>query len=214
MTLAPAHFAIIALAAIPAGTAATIAARRLAETTAPPVWLLIVLSIISGLWATAVMPWGMLLWITCVFGWMLLVLATVDALAFRLPDVLNLPLIVLGIAVSMLLPEPDVMGHFIGMLAGLLSFYAIAEGYRAARGREGLGLGDVKLAGAAGAWLGWQALPFVVLVACFIGLIWVGLAALRRGREGLGERIPFGVALGFALWTIWLHGLPELLSYD
>jgi len=212
MTAAMIHFAIIALAAIPAGAAATLAARRLAETAAPPAWLLIVLSIMLGLWAAAVIPWGVLLAVTCLLGWMLLVLAAVDALAFRLPDMLNLPLIALGIAVSNLLPQPDVMGHVIGMIAGLLSFYAIAEGYRAARGREGLGLGDVKLAGAAGAWLGWQALPFVVLVACFVGLVWVGLAAARRGSEGLQERIPFGVALGFALWTIWLHGLPEFLT--
>ena len=213
MTPASTHFAIIGLAAIPAGALATLAARRLAETTAPPAWSLIVLGIVLGLWATAVMPWGPLLWITCALGWMLLVLATVDALVLILPEVVNIPLVVLGIAVSTVLPEPRVMDHVIGMLVGALSFYAIAKGFQAVRGYEGLGLGDATLAGAAGAWLGWQALPFMLLVACFAGFVWVGLAALRRGREGLREPIPFGVALCFALWTVWLHGVPAFLSY-
>lgn len=199
----------VAAGSLPAGWGAAWAARRLAENNRPSATTMIGACLVLGLWAVTVMPPGLLLGLTCALGWALLVLGMVDALALRLPDVFTLPLIAGGVAVSLLLPENDVLGHTIGALAGLAIFYAIAEGYRLLRGREGLGLGDVKLAGVAGAWLGWQALSFVVLVACALGLVWVGVAAVRRGREGLEERIPFGIALALAIWIIWLYGLPE-----
>jgi leader peptidase (prepilin peptidase)/N-methyltransferase len=104
------------------------------------------------------------------------------------------------------------VGHVIGVLIALLLFYAVAVVYQRVRHQEGLGLGDVKLAGAAGAWLGWQALPYVVLLACALGLVWVGVAIMRRGREAVQERIPFGIALCFAIWVIWLYGPPELFG--
>ena len=55
-------------------------------------------------------------------------------------------------------------------------------------------------------------LAFVVLIACAVGLVWVGVATMRRGRAALEERIPFGVALSFAVWVIWLYGLPEVFD--
>jgi leader peptidase (prepilin peptidase)/N-methyltransferase len=200
-----------AAGAVPLGYAAAFAARRLADAIEPPTWPMIVAAVGLAVWASFVMPYGPLLGITFALGWALLVLATVDAIALRLPDAITLPLIALGIAVSNLLPDRDVIGHVAGMLAGLVSFYAIAEVYARLRGREGLGFGDAKLAAAAGAWLGWQALPFVVLLAGAVVIVWVLIAALRRGREALRERIPFGVALTFAIWVIWLYGLPDFL---
>jgi leader peptidase (prepilin peptidase)/N-methyltransferase len=150
-----------------------------------------------------------LLAISCTLGWTLLVLAAIDVLALRLPDVLTLPLIVAGLGVSWWLPEQDVLGHAVAALLGIAIFYGIAAAYRRARGQEGLGLGDAKLAGAAGAWLGWQALPFVVLLACSVGFLWVGIAMIQRGKNALSERIPFGVALCFAIWIAWLYGSPD-----
>ncbi len=203
---------IVAGGAVPAGIAAAFAARRLSHTAQPPLALMIAACELLGLWAAYAMPSASLLAVSCALGWTLLVLATVDALALRLPDVLTLPLIAGGLAVSWWLPEHDLLGHAIGATAGLAAFYSIAVLYRAARGVDGLGLGDAKLAGAAGAWLGWQALAFVVLLACAVGLVWVGLATMRRGRAALEERIPFGIALSFAIWVIWLYGLPAVFD--
>ena len=203
---------IVAGGALPAGIAAAFAARRLSHTSQPPLALTVAACELLGLWAAYTMPSAFLLATTCALGWVLLVLAAVDALALRLPDALTLPLIAAGLAVSWWLPDHDLMGHAIGAAAGLAVFYAISVLYRAARGVDGLGLGDAKLAGAAGAWLGWQALSFVVLIACAVGLVWVGLATMRRGRAALEERIPFGIALSFAIWVIWLYGLPEVFD--
>jgi leader peptidase (prepilin peptidase)/N-methyltransferase len=150
-----------------------------------------------------------LLAISCALGWALLVLGAIDALAFRLPDILTLPLIPAGLAVAQYLPDHDVLGHCIAALIAIGAFYAVAAGYQSVRKREGLGMGDMKLAGVAGAWLGWQALPYVLLLACAAGLVWIGIAAMRRGTAALQERIPFGVPLCLAIWIIWLYGLPE-----
>jgi leader peptidase (prepilin peptidase)/N-methyltransferase len=90
--------------------------------------------------------------------------------------------------------------------------FLISLVYRRTRNREGLGLGDAKLASATGAWLGWQALPSVILIAAAAGLVWFGLAFARRGHTALGEQIPFGVPLCFATWLIWLYGVPAIIG--
>jgi leader peptidase (prepilin peptidase)/N-methyltransferase len=76
------------------------------------------------------------------------------------------------------------------------------------RGREGLGQGDAKLLAAGGAWLGWEALPWVVLLAAMLGL---ALALFRRARGVALTRetaLPFGPPLALAIWIIRLHGFP------
>ena len=107
------------------------------------------------------------------FGWVLLTLALLDAGHFWLPDKLTLPLLLLGLAI---VNEPPLLHRLIGAAAGYAVLALIALAYRAARGREGLGGGDPKLLAAIGAWLGWQALPFVLLAASLAGLAWAGIA--------------------------------------
>jgi leader peptidase (prepilin peptidase)/N-methyltransferase len=204
--------AAVLISAVAAGIAMTLAAHAFAESKQPPAALLIAGSAAVGVWAVLVMPTVPLLAISCALGWVLLLLATVDALAFRLPDVLTLPLLAAGLAVSWWLPDGDLLGHAIAAALGAAIFYAIAAAYRRVRDQDGLGLGDVKLAGVAGAWLGWQALPFVVLLACAVGLVWIGVATIRRGKAALSERIPFGVALCLAIWVVWLYGPPEMFG--
>ena len=82
----------------------------------------------------------------------------------------------------------------------------IASVYRRVRGREGLGLGDAKLLAAAGAWLGWQALPSVVLIAAACGLALALATALGGGKLGWTSRIAFGPHLALAFWLVWLFG--------
>lgn len=200
------------LASVPAGFAIARAARHLAQSQHPPIAIAIVASAMLGAWAALVMPTVPLIGISCALAWTLLLLSLVDALAFRLPDVLTLPLLIVGVAVAWWLPDHDVFGHAVAAFLGAAVFYAISVAYRQTRGQDGLGLGDVKLAGAAGAWLGWQALPYVVLLACAAGFVWVGISMMRRGKEALQERIPFGAALCFAMWIIWLYGIPDFIG--
>ncbi|HTT99868.1 MAG TPA: A24 family peptidase [Rhizomicrobium sp.] len=196
-------------ASVPAGLAVAYAARHLAQSQRPRVVVTIAECAALGVWAALVMPTAPLIAISCALAWILFLLGLVDALAFRLPDIVTLPLLVVGVAIAWWLPDHDVFGHVIAAFVGAAVFYGISIAYRQTRGQDGLGMGDAKLAGAAGAWLGWQALPYVVLLACAGGFVWVGLAVMLRGKDALRERIPFGVALCFAIWIIWLYGTPD-----
>ena len=129
------------------------------------------------------------------FGWMLATLAIIDRDHFWLPDRLNLPLALLGLAIGpAALPD-----RLIGAAAGFLALASIAAAYRLARGRVGLGQGDAKLLGAIGAWLGWRVLPWVVLAACGIGILWAAC-----GRKGRLDRLPLGTMLAAAGWGTWV----------
>jgi leader peptidase (prepilin peptidase) / N-methyltransferase len=163
---------------------------------------------VLAFWTWLVVPELVAFFITLALGWCLLVLAAVDALSFRLPNILTWPLVAGGFAA--LLPFGDLhqnaIDHLIGAIVGYGAFAAIRWSYRAWRGREGLGLGDAKLLAAAGAWLGWAPLPSVVLIACAAAFAWFAADAwLRRGGTSDG-RIPFGVALCLAIWIVWLYG--------
>src|SRR3546814_4108057 len=90
-------------------------------------------------------------------GWMLLTLAILDWRHFWLPDALTLPLAFLGLTIGLWSTDVALIDRIIGAVAGYGALLGISGGYRLFRGREGLGLGDVKLLGALGAWFGWQA---------------------------------------------------------
>jgi leader peptidase (prepilin peptidase)/N-methyltransferase len=142
----------------------------------------------------------------CLFGWWLLTLAWIDVRRWLLPDLLTLPLIVAGLGVAAALDPDTVLDRALGAALGYIVLRAIAAVYRALRQHEGLGGGDAKLLGAAGAWVGVTALPQVILLAALAGLL--AAAALRLGGVRLHARsaLPFGPFLALATWTIWLGG--------
>jgi leader peptidase (prepilin peptidase)/N-methyltransferase len=136
-------------------------------------------------------------------GWMLLALAVLDARHFWLPDALTLPLAALGLTVGdWVLPAPF-LDRAIGAALGYGGLFLLALGYRRLRGREGLGLGDAKLLGAIGAWMGWQALPIVLLVASVAGLLWALFLHLRGGTMDAATRLPLGTFLCLAVVPAW-----------
>jgi leader peptidase (prepilin peptidase) / N-methyltransferase len=103
-----------------------------------------------------------------------------------------------------------VVSHLVGALAGFAAFAAIAFVYRRLRRREGLGLGDAKLLAAAGAWLGWQALPGLVVIAAVCALAVALARAVTGDRLSATTRIAFGSYLALAFWLVWLLGPPVL----
>lgn len=137
------------------------------------------------------------------FGWALLTLAVLDAEHFWLPDAITLPLLGAGLALGISF-DPPFTERLIGAAAGYAVLAGIGALYRALRGRVGLGGGDPKLFGAIGAWLGWQALPFVLVVASIAALVSVSVAAMRGRTVTATTRLPFGAPLCVAAWAIWL----------
>lgn len=135
-------------------------------------------------------------------GWFLLGAAVLDAEYLWLPDRLTLSLLGLGLWLG----HGSFADRCIGAAAGGGLLLALALGYRHFRGRDGLGLGDVKLVAALGAWLGWQALPQLLLAASVCGLLLALWLALSGRRPGPATRLPFGVCLCVVAFPLWLLG--------
>jgi leader peptidase (prepilin peptidase)/N-methyltransferase len=149
------------------------------------------------------------------FGWWLLALAALDLKHLWLPDRLTLPLIGLGLLAGLVGIDPVPIDRVAGAVVGFGTLWIVAEGYRLLRRRIGLGGGDPKLFGAIGAWLGWQALPWVLIVACCGGLGYVITMALRRQPVDATTPLPFGTLLAagaFAYWTAFSAGVLSPLS--
>ncbi|MEM6974340.1 MAG: A24 family peptidase [Pseudomonadota bacterium] len=119
-----------------------------------------------------------------------------DLRARLLPDVIVLPLAGLGLALATAGLGPPVEASLIGFIVGWGSLWSLAAGYRLVMGREGMGLGDAKLFGLAGAWAGWQALPAVAFLAVCISLI--GLLIEARGNLNARTSLPFGPSLALS----------------
>jgi leader peptidase (prepilin peptidase)/N-methyltransferase len=128
----------------------------------------------------------------------LLVLSLIDLEHQILPDVITLPGVALGLAASFLPGSPlTPLASALAAAGGWLAFAAVAKAYQKARGVEGLGQGDWKLAALLGAFLGWQKMLLTVLLASLAGTV-VGLLAIAlRGRD-LRYALPLGTFLGAA----------------
>ncbi|MAQ86211.1 MAG: hypothetical protein CMH12_23945 [Maritimibacter sp.] len=130
------------------------------------------------------------------FLWCLVGLFYADLLHFRLPNVLTAALFVAGLALAAVTPGRSVPEALATAAAGVLVFWLLRIGYRRLRGREGLGLGDVKMMAGLGAGLGPEALPLAVLAAAVLALLVAVVEGWRRGA-GLNPqaRVPFGAWL-------------------
>jgi leader peptidase (prepilin peptidase)/N-methyltransferase len=130
--------------------------------------------------------------------------AVVDLDRYILPDAITLPLIGIGLAIAGASGWWILLDHVIGAAADYAFLALAAFGYRRARDRDGLGLGDAKLFAAGGAWLGWTVLPATLLVASAATLTFVA-ARWASGRPiPIDRRIAFGPFLAGATWLGWL----------
>ena len=147
------------------------------------------------------------------FGWTLaaamLVTAVLVALTFIdfdtqiLPDQLTVPLMWAGLAAS--LPAGRAPDALLGAIVGYLSLWSVYWAFKLVTGKEGMGYGDFKLLAALGAWLGWQALVPIVLIASVAGAV-AGLAMIARGDHARDTPIAFGPWLAIAGWLVMLWG--------
>src|SRR5271155_4879896 len=147
---------------------------------------------------------GQRAWLDGVLGWWLLALGWIDLRSWLLPDALTLPLIIAGLAASLMFDPDQLANRALGAALGYASLITIAALYRALRGREGLGGGDAKLLAASGAWLGAVALPEVILLAALSALAAACLLRLAGIRLGIHSALPFGPFLALATWVLWL----------
>lgn len=121
-----------------------------------------------------------------------------------IPDVISLPGIIAGLAVSPFLPEITAAQSFAGVAVGGGSLYAVAAGYHLLTGKEGMGGGDIKLLAMIGAFTGWQGVIFTIFAASASGTA-VGLLLMAAMGRNLKFAIPFGpfLSLGAAIYLFF-----------
>lgn len=135
-----------------------------------------------------------------VFVSVLIVLSFIDLDTFRLPDVLTLPLLGIGLLGAFLIPSnPSGWESVLSALGAGGLFWSIARVYP-----QGMGLGDVKLVAAMGAFLGFPSIFLAVFVGSFVGAV-IGIFLLFTGRKRFRQQIPFGpyLAWGAIFALLW-----------
>jgi leader peptidase (prepilin peptidase) / N-methyltransferase len=143
----------------------------------------------------------------------LLVIIWIDVHHQIIPDVISLPGIIIGLLFSLISPTLQWQDSLIGILAGGGILYAIALIYFLWRKIDGMGGGDIKLLAMIGAFLGWQALPFVIFASSLSGSI-VGVLAMIKQKKGGQTRIPFGPFLSIAALAYLFFQNKILLLYQ
>ncbi len=154
--------------------------------------------------AAALAPgWGTLA--ALLLTWTLVALTFIDLDKMLLPDQLTLPLLWGGLLFNLAGGFVPLADGVVGAMAGYLVLWSLYWAFKLLTGKEGMGYGDFKLLAALGAWLGWQALPIVLLLSSLAGAI-IGISLILLRNHHQGKPIPFGPYLAIAGWITLLWG--------
>jgi leader peptidase (prepilin peptidase)/N-methyltransferase len=145
------------------------------------------------------------------FTALLIALFGTDLETLRLPNVLTLPGIVLGVLFS-LVTSPGVAASLLGAAAGGAVLLVVRWGWRMATGAEGMGLGDVKMLAMIGAFLGHEMVVVVLFLSSVAGAA-VGIVLAAAARVSMKERLPFGAFLAVAAYVASIVGEPLMNWY-
>jgi len=137
--------------------------------------------------------------------WSLIALIFIDIDHQLLPDSITLPLLWLGMCLSLFNVYTDAHASIIGAVAGYTALWAVFHLFKLATGKEGMGYGDFKLLALFGAWLGWQFLPIIILLSSLVGAV-IGVGMIILVKHDHNVPIPFGPYLAAAGWIALLWG--------
>jgi leader peptidase (prepilin peptidase)/N-methyltransferase len=144
-----------------------------------------------------------------IFSAALVAIAFIDLDHKIIPDILSIPTLIIGFAATLsklgIIPWTE---SLVGIIGGGGFLYLVATLFEKLRGRQGMGGGDVKMLAMIGAWVGWRALPLIILISSLAGIL-IGGGSLLLAKKGMRTRIPFGpfLALGTLVWLFFSHDL-------
>lgn len=147
-----------------------------------------------------------------IFTWFLVALTLIDLDEYLLPDSMTLPLVWIGLLCNTYGIFTDLQSAVYGAMIGYLALWSIFWLFKIVTGKEGMGYGDFKLLAAIGAFLGWQALPVVVLLSSVVGAV-VGIIGIMVLGRDKNIPIPFGPYLAAAGWLAALWGTELTTAY-
>ncbi len=138
----------------------------------------------------------------------LIVITFIDLKHQIIPDVISVPGIIIGFALSFFVPSMKALDSLIGIILGAGALFAVAEAYYRFAGKEGMGGGDIKLLGMIGAFLGWKGVIVTLLIGSFSGAV-IGSVFLFLARKGGKQPIPFGpfLAMGAIIYLYFGEAL-------
>jgi leader peptidase (prepilin peptidase)/N-methyltransferase len=148
----------------------------------------------------------------CGLLWTLLALTFIDLDTQLLPDDLTLPLLWAGLFVNLFGLFVPLSEALVGAIAGYVSLWSVYWAFKLIRGKEGMGYGDFKLLAALGAWMGWKALPAIVLLSSAVGAM-IGIALVLIKRRDHQQPLPFGPYLAVAGAVALFAGRPLIALY-
>lgn len=137
--------------------------------------------------------------------WSLIALSGIDIDHQLLPDSIMLPILWLGLFLSLFNIFADSHSSIIGAVSGYLLLWTVYQLFKLTTGKEGMGFGDFKLLALLGAWIGWQYLLTIILLSSFAGAI-VGIAMVVLVKHDRNIPIPFGPYLAAAGWIALIWG--------
>ena len=146
-----------------------------------------------------------------ILTWSLIALSGIDIKTQLLPDNITLPLLWTGVIFNYFTIFTDLSSSVLGAIFGYLSLWLVFHIFKLITGKEGMGYGDFKLLAALGAWLGWQALPLIVLLSSAVGAV-IGITMIITKVQERSTPIPFGPYLAIAGWIAMLYG-NELMEF-
>ena len=149
--------------------------------------------------------WQWQVWPALIFSGYLIVLSVIDMQHQYLLDELTLALLWLGLLFNLNGFYTSLESAVIGAIAGYVALWLVAKVFYLVTRREGIAYGDFKLLAALGAWLGWQSLPLVLIMACGVGIVTAVTQHLLKRRD-LKQPIPFGPYLALGGWLFLLYG--------
>lgn len=141
----------------------------------------------------------------CLLTWALICLTLIDYDHMLLPDQITLPFIWLGLLVNINGSIVPLEAAVIGAVAGYMSLYSIFWLFKLCTGKEGMGYGDFKLVALFGAWIGFQLLPLLILMAACVGAV-VGISLMLFKNHQREQAIPFGPYLAISGWITLIWG--------
>jgi len=148
-------------------------------------------------------PLSMTIWVACFF-YIMLLQSVIDFNHLIIPDELTYTGIWLGLLANLSGFFIEIDSAIYGCIAGYLSLWGIYWLFYLITGKEGMGHGDFKLFAMFGAWLGWQQLPLIIVIASLVGSI-VGISIILIKKGTPEKPIPFGpfLCLGASIALLW-----------
>lgn len=140
-----------------------------------------------------------------ILTWSLIAMSVIDLHKLILPDNITLPILWLGLLISLFGIFVDPARSIIGAITGYLILWTVFQLFKLITGKEGMGYGDFKLLALFGAWLGWELLPLTIILSSASGAI-IGIAMIAFKNQKRNTPIPFGPYLAIAGWICLIWG--------